>query len=338
MNPLLTALTDPIAVGRFRFKETLKQVGRPLRDLVRPHSERFRRRAYRGHPTVTRSLVEGLRKIGASTNYNPASLSEVGEAVIVLSGLDTLERAIGWKRERRIARLLAGPNILVSPAEHADVTAAPEVDLCVTPSEWVSRCYESACPSLKGRFAAWPAGVDTDHWCPDFATRERRTVLLFDRHSKGSLATVAHCAAILGRRDYRVNVVAYGSYARDEILLNLRRASLLVGFADGESQCIAWGEAWSVDVPTLLWFQDHNTIAGRSISTSTAPYLCDSTGLFFSGVASFERQLTRWEASSESFRPRRWVLDNMSDTVCARQLCELAGAVVSTPMGAGPAT
>jgi hypothetical protein len=77
-----------------------------------------------------------------------------------------------------------------------------------------------------------------------------------------------------------------------------------------------------------LWFQDHDTYRGRIFASSTAPYLSDSTGLFFSSVVEFEDALGKWEASRNTFHPRQWVLDNMSDEVCARQLCRLAGICV----------
>jgi hypothetical protein len=329
MRPALTVLTDPIPAGRFLLKETLKRVGRPIKNLIKPRPAWLRGSPYRGHFAVTRSLIEGLRKIGASANYNPTRESEVGETVVVLSGVDTLRQAIIWKREGRITRLLAGPNILVFPSEHADLISAPEVDYCVTPSDWVCRVYELDCPALKGRCVAWPAGVDTEYWRPDPEKREPREVLVFDKQVRGPVGPVSDYLPGLKRRNYNVSVATYGSYTRDEFLSNLRRASLMVGFVAQESQGIAWAEAWSADVPTLLWFQGQYTWApGRTFATSTAPYLCESTGLFFASVAEFENAFARWESSRDTFQPRRWVLDNMSDEVCARQLCRLAGICV----------
>jgi hypothetical protein len=269
-----------------------------------------------------------LQKIHASANYNPGSMSEVGDVVVVLSGIDTLKQAIIWRREGRIARLLAGPNILVFPSAHSGIIAAPEVDYCVTPADWVCKMYEDDCPLLKGRCVAWPAGVDTEYWRPDPIMREPRRALIFDKQCKGPVGPVSDYLPVLDRHNYSVSVLAYGAYSHEEFLSNLRRASLMVGFVTDESQGIAWAEAWSVDVPTLLWFQDHDTYQGRTFASSTAPYLSSSTGVFFSSVAEFEEMLTGWENSKGKFSPRRWVLDNMSDEVCARQLCQLAGVGV----------
>jgi hypothetical protein len=325
MKPALTVLTDPVPVGRYRLKEVLKRAGRPLRDLIRGRPAFRRSSAYRGHFGVTRSLVEGLRKIGVSASYNPNHLADVAETVVVLSGLDTLRQAIAWKREGRIRQLLAGPNILVLPSEHPDVIAAPEIDCCITPADWVCKVYESECPVLRGRCAPWPAGVDTEYWRPDPGTRESRSVVVFRKQTTTPLANYLQ---VLERRRLDVHVITYGSYGRDEYLAALRRSVLMVGFAISESQGLAWAEAWSADVPTLLWFQDHNVYRGRTFSSSTAPYLSASTGLFFSSVAEFEAELAQWEVGRTAFSPRRWVLENMSDEICARRLCRLAGVHV----------
>jgi len=324
MKPDLTVLTDPVPVGHFRLQATLKRAGRSLRDLVKPRAVWLRGSPYRGHIAVTRSLVAGLRKIGASANYNPQRVSEVGRVAIVLSSVDALRQAIMWKQEGRIARLLAGPNIVHLSTEHGGIVASPEVDYCITPSDWVSREYEKDCPALKGRCAAWPAGVDTEYWCPGQGTREAREVLLFNKQPNGLARLNCDYVPVLKGLNYSVSVISYGSYAPDEFLFKLRRASLMVGFATSESQGIAWAEAWSVDVPTLLWFQDRCTFRGHTFASSTAPYLCETTGLFFASIAEFKERLAQWESSRDAFRPRQWVLENMSDEACARRLCRLA--------------
>ena len=202
--------------------------------------------------------------------------------------------------------------------------AAPEVDLCITPADWVSRMYEEDCPALKGRCISWPAGVDTEYWRPESGRREPRRVLVFEKRTMPP-EHVSNYLHVLRRRNFFISTVAYGSYTREQYLSALRQSSLMVGFASSESQGIAWAEAWSSDVPTLLWFQNHSTYLGRTLSCSTAPYLCESTGLFFSNLAEFENALWQWETSREAFHPRRWVLEEMSDEVCAKKFCQLAG-------------
>ena len=74
---------------------------------------------------------------------------------------------------------------------------------------------------------------------------------------------------------------------------------------------------------TLATF-DHPRYQGVAFPTTTAPYLSRDTGLFFRSYDEFARVFEQWETERETFRPREWVLKNMSDEVCARRLCKLA--------------
>ena len=94
----------------------------------------------------------------------------------------------------------------------------------------------------------------------------------------------------------------------------------MIGFAMSESQGIAWAEAWSTNVPTLIWRNNEGRFGGKIYASSTAPYLCDINGLFFNDFEDFKLQFHKWEHSRDSFAPREWVLNNMSDEICASKL------------------
>ena len=89
MRPVLTILTDPIPFGSYRVSEGVIAVLRTLKRVVAPLPH-YMRSEYRGHFAVTRSLVEGLRKIGVHASYNPSKLRDVAEVVVVLSGVRAL--------------------------------------------------------------------------------------------------------------------------------------------------------------------------------------------------------------------------------------------------------
>lgn len=332
MRPALTVLTDPIATGRFIVRESFKRLLRPLRRFVAPPPAHARS-VYRGHFAVTRSVVEGLRSAGVNANYNPTRVADVADAVVVLNGVEALAQAISWRREGRIRRLLAGPNILTFAGDHGGLIASPEVDVCVTPAPWVNALYIADCPELEGRCAAWPAGVDTAFWRPDRTKKKRDRVLIYEKRNKGPIGDIDDYVSILQKRGLDVSRIGYGGYNRDQYLAALQEASLMVGFVSSESQGLAWAEAWSADVPTLIRAQDRETFLGRAFDSSTAPYLCEENGSFFrsldrglaASVRDFEEVVTRWEANRERFRAREWTLQNMSDEVCARKLCDLAG-------------
>lgn len=283
------------------------------------------RSPYRGHFAVTRSLVEGLRKIGVCANYNPTRLEDVAERVVVLSGLQALSQMIEFKKMGRIRVLLAGPNLVVFPSQARDLMTSPLVDTCIVPSKWVEDVYSNDCPELLGRCRSWPAGVDIAYWAPQAHSRQARRILIYVKQSENSVGPIDPYVRILKLRNFTVDVIHYGSFLHDEYRSAVQKCDLMVGFVSGESQGIAWAEAWAADVPTLLWFQPTKQYAGRTLIASTAPYLGAKTGAFFSDISGFVEQLEKWESGQAQYSPRQWVLENMSDEVCARKLCELAG-------------
>jgi hypothetical protein len=315
----ITILTDPMPCGRELLHEGARRIARFIRDALRPNRQYFNHPKYRGHFAVTRSLVEGLNSIGASFNYNPLYPWEVEDSVVVLSGVRTLRQAIRLKKQGKIKKLFAGPNIVIFSSDYDSLIAAPEVDAVITPCNFVVDLYLEDNPSLKGRIFSWPAGVDTQFWVPD-NTRKRNDILIFEKQNKGPVGPVEPYADYLRSLGWNVEIIKYGSFSHNQYLESLNRSCLMLGFVTDESQGIAWAEAWSADVPTLIWRNSSNVWGSRRYACSTAPYLTKENGLFFDDLEDFKVKFSYWEAHREQFKPREWTLENMSDEVSASML------------------
>ena len=110
-------------------------------------------------------------------------------------------------------------------------------------------------------------------------------------------------------------------YTAEDFRRYLQGSALMVGFTVGsESQGIAWAEAWSTNVPTMILENTSNVYQGRRFKCSTAPYLCNENGLFFKDFLDFKNKFNYWEHHRNQFRPRLWTLEHMSDEVCAKLL------------------
>lgn len=317
-KPLLTVLTDPMPIGQAFLSQYFKRIARRVKYF-------FQRRSYsshplfRGHFAVTRSLVMGLQKIGANFNYGPLTVRQLADTVVVLAGVDTLRQAIQLKRNGYIRRLYAGPNIVVFSSDHDSILASPEIDAVITPSQYVDALYieDNAC--LREKIFAWPAGVDTEYWKPT-SQLDRDRILIFEKQNKGPVGPVEPYADYLRGIGWQVEIIRYGSFRHPAYRESLQRACLMLGFVTDESQGIAWAEAWSCDVPTLIWRNTSNVYGGRHYKCSTAPYLCSENGLFFDDLAHFKEQFGYWATHRQQFQPRQWTLATMSDEVCARHL------------------
>ncbi|MEJ2671407.1 MAG: hypothetical protein P8168_04230 [Deltaproteobacteria bacterium] len=322
MRPQISVMTAPVPRGRYFFKEPLKQLAKKIRGVFIPRPA-FLKSKYGGNFQRTRSTVEGLQKIGVNVNYNPIRKNEVGEVLYVPSCFDALRQAIQMKRSGFIRRLLAGPNLVEFPTDSRELIAAAEIDVYIVPDHTSQYLYIQDCPELNGRCRTVPTGVDTDYWQPAMARGERPNIVIYIKQFLESVNPDEIISWLMGV-GYRVEILRYGSYTHGQFLQALQQAKLMVGFTRSESQGVAWSEAWSADVPTLIVRNEIVTHRHKTYRCSTAPYLSDQTGMFFNDLQDFKLVFKNWEMNQDKFNPRQWVLDNLSDEKCAEKLCKLA--------------
>lgn len=321
-KPKLTILTDPVPFGFYLPIEFLKKILRKLKRLIiSPPQYTISR--YRGHPAVTRSLVEGLIQNNISANYNPEFFKDISDTVVVLSGVSALKQAIKLKQKGHITKLLAGPNLVELPSDFKGIIHSKEIDFCLTPSEWITTLYKKVSPQLEGRCLSWPAGVNTYYWKPN-PKIPRKTILIYEKQRKGPVGPIDPYVNWLIKRGYKTEVIICGEYYPQQFLKLLQRSAMMIGFVKDETQGLAWAEAWSADVPTFIWKNTNNSMRGFSYKCSTAPYLNNKNGIFFNNFQDFKKHFIKWESGKFDFRPRNWVETNMSDKVCAAMLCKLA--------------
>lgn len=287
---------------------------------------RFSVQAPTGHAAVTRSLLHGLRRLEYPYNYNPPLQSSIASHSLVLSSVDALSQALLLKRAGKIKCIFAGPNIVTLPNEAGGIIAAQEINACIVPSNWVRDLYVSCCPSLAGRIIVWAAGVDTERWKPvsqKKASSHSPKILIYVKGGGGvdmlpGITRWLECVHISARK------IEYGSYTESDYKNSLDWADLMIVLGGTESQGIAMAEAWSMNVPTLVRSKmTWRAPDGGGFQASASPYLSEWTGAFFSEEEELFFLIDRWRSSEVGFAPRSWVLENMSDEICAKNLLRL---------------
>ncbi len=278
---------------------------------------------YGGHQAVTRSLISGLDKINVEYNYNPRRISDLNENVIVLTDINALRQLIRLKRKGRINRLFAGPNLVILPSDNIDLITAKEIDKLIVPSQWVYGAYSIDAPSLSGRCIVWPAGVDARYWKPkQMPESQRSDILFYIKNVPQDL--IEPYRQIVQEEGYNITTIVYGEYNSKQYLGTLQRCKVAIFFTKTESQGVALAEAWSVNIPTIVYRVNewiHKDYPGKVFPASSAPYLSPSTGLFFSNEEDFRECLQNVLVSEKNrFSPRKWVLSNMTDEICAKNL------------------
>ena len=319
-NSSLTILTDPIPIKWLFFSHYILKFLKYLKYSVYKRKY-FQHKKYRGHFAVTRSLIEGLEKNNVTYTYNPTTLLQLSDTVLVLAGVKTLLQAIQLKQQGRIRTLFAGPNIVEFASDNNHLILSDFIDCIVTPSKFITNLYLEDAINLgkKPYILTWPAGVDESFWLP-VNDVERKIVLVYCKQANNYnkyLEYILHSGI-------QFKVITYGDYDKYKYRELLKYSCACVCLTEtSESQGIAWTEAWSMDVPTLIKSKNFNNIRGRRFKCSSAPYLNKENGLFFDDYKDFTRQFDYMIKCKKNFNPRSWVIENMTDEVCAKKMYEL---------------
>jgi len=322
-KPILTIITDTRS-GKELLKNFVHEIKQYIKEIIKIFNKNTKinhRQKYGGHYAVTRSIITGLQKIGYSYNYNPLSLTETSDTVYVPGGRLTLEYMIKLRKENKIKKLIAGPNIVVTPFELLKIKDHNYIDLYLQPSNWVINWWENMRVDFPFKILTWYAGVDTEKWKPDATIfKNRKNILLYKKHVPEDIFLLFK--NFLDNNDYVTNIIEYGLYTQEEYLSALQINCCVVYFTESESQGISLAEAWATNTPTIVWESSYFTYKGIECKDcSSAPYLTNSTGQFFKNIDEFKEIFSNW--NPEEYSPRDWVIKNMTDEVTTKNLIEI---------------
>lgn len=275
---------------------------------------------YGGHYAVTRSIVEGLQKTGASFNYNPSKTEDIAETVFVPGGVEALKYALNLKKIGIIKKLITGPNISELPQDIIKLENYSGIDLYLQPSSWVIDWWRKIQPDFPLKLATWYAGVDTEFWKPSENKKNNRNILLYKKNIPENI--FLEFKEFFIKNNFNIETLEYGAYTSKQYLEALNRNSSLIHLTESESQGISLAEAWATNTPTIVWSPSKTKCSGLLIENcSSAPYLSDKTGESFKNLNDLENIFSKWDQNKYS--PREWVIQNMSDEISAKKLMTL---------------
>lgn len=283
-------------------------------------SYRGKTRFYGGHPSVTRSLIQGLDALSIRYKLDPIVFPSHTTNVLVLSSTKALHYAIHLKKSGRIRRLFVGPNIPFNCTYNSDEA----IDGFLNHTEEAFLRMRVKPSPLTTKYL-YPVGVDTDLWQPSDAVSVP-CVLFFIKYTNPDIqALINQCTSFVVSLGFNVIPLYFNRknrYIQSDFLSCLQKSQILVGFPKpcGESQGIAWSESWSANVPTLIYQGNSYLDLEIQRTPSSAPFLSQQTGDFFEGFTSFQETFSYWHQRKTVYSPRDWVLSNMSDSVTTLNL------------------
>jgi glycosyltransferase involved in cell wall biosynthesis len=321
-RPFLTVLTAPIPTTRRRLYQGLRKQVRPL---VKPGVPLPKVSPFPGHYAVVRSVVEGLRAIQADFNFNPRRMSDLARVVYAPENA-ALRQAAELKQRGNIDYLVAGPVNALFADEADGILRTPEIDRLIVASEWARDFYRDAPPLLE-KSVSCPCGVDPEYWKPTGQPRKNIALVYWKSGDEAFCEQVEHVVRTCGLEPRRVRSAAgeHALFAPDDFRQLLDTAVVAVFLSAFETQGLALAEAWSMDVPTVVW--DPRGIAewrGRSFqSGSSAPYLTSATGRSWRMLNELEPVLRGVLAERSALHPRNWLVAHMTDAIRSAALYEI---------------
>lgn len=270
---------------------------------------------YTGPDAVLDSLIRGLTEKAIPFEVNARTPRY--PIVHVISGVEVLQEMIVKKENGNIKTLLAGPTLVQTPYDHNNLVQHTHINALLFPSQWTKDFYVSLVPTLQEKIQIWPAGV----YIPSEESSHRR-VLIFKKNIPEEIYN--HVIKTLRNKGLPYDTLTYGTYNKESYHRKLKTASILIYLQKTESQGLALQEAWSYNVPTLVW---KNTIWEDGVyrwedQNISAPYLTDQAGLFFT-QENFSQQLDTILIHKQSFNPKKYCSEHLSDKASTQIYLEI---------------
>lgn len=263
----------------------------------------------RGPEAVLHSLIRGLKSHSINYNLNP-NVKSLASTVHVLSNPIALKQIINLKDRGIVKKIVAGPNVSILPSYDEGVMCNSSIDKILLPSQWTKDAFLIDYPGLSNKISIWPSGVKV----PESKTIRDGSFLIFKKSFPEDL--YKKVIGVLEDKNINFNVICYGNYTQKEYFRLLGLCSGMIYLQKSESQGLALQEAWARDVPTLVWNSKSYTYENTKITVNGkigSPYLTDQSGMFFESIEDFDERLSEFISKINTFTPRKYCTDNLSD-------------------------
>jgi hypothetical protein len=291
---------------------------RLLRRAARKLVHRFRRGGQKvtGFYVWFQSLKRALELSGRRVHVNRRDLAFANpDFVVALCGYPHV-----LKHWRLPNPSILGPGLFDHPKQApTDLMKNPSHRAYVVTCEWMyqlfHRYYGDKC-------VKWHGGIDTDKWVDTRGASKDIDVLVYDKvrfdRERQESALMAPVYGELKLRGLRVETISYKHYTQPQYQALLRRSRAMVFLCEHETQGMAYQEALASNVPILAW--DAGVWAdprrpqweAEPVPASSVPYFSSECGERFKTVDEFSAALDLFRQRLETYRPREFVLRELS--------------------------
>jgi hypothetical protein len=217
-----------------------------------------------------------------------------------------------------------GPHFSTFP-NHKILNIQSNKSLYIMPSQWCIDDWKKnpLCQNLN--MISCPFGVDTDKFYQTNTIQNRNSVFVY--YKSRNPQELLFIDAVLKQNNINYKLFNYHQrYDENEYIQYLKESKYGIWIDAHESQGFALEEALSCNVPLLVWnIRSMNQEYGKNhpdIPATTIPYWDYRCGEYFFDIHEFQETINRFIANLDNYRPREFVLENLSIDVCEKKFLE----------------
>jgi glycosyltransferase involved in cell wall biosynthesis len=276
---------------------------------------------------VALNLMQGLDKLGISYRLNNYKyIKDHPEEIACIIGKPQVLFDKTWANP-----IVFGAGIYSHPSDRPKfLKEFPNVKKILVPGEWMRQMFE---PFYGDKVIAWPTGIDTDEW-QRLDEKKIYDFLIYDKirweYNLYNKELVDPVIKILNRHKLSYQYIQYGAYIPTELKNKLSQAKAVIFLCEHETQGLAYQQMLSTNTPILAWdrggyWQDPEYYPDRVKygPVSSVPYWDERCGRKFTNAADFEEELVEFLAAFDSFKPRDYIVENLSLEICANAYLQI---------------
>lgn len=198
-------------------------------------------------------------------------------------------------------------------------------------SDWVKNIWEKKIKlsldtiPLLMTFSHIPFGVDTNRFSPK--NNEKKNIFIyFKRRNPEELNYVCNFLDNIGEKTYKIFDYVK-KYSENEYIDYLQNSKYGIWIGSHESQGFALQEALSCDVPLLVWnvtsMKQEFKSTYDDIPATSIPYWDNRCGEYFTKQEEFLDIYKKFITNLDNYKPRDYVLENLSFDVCKQKFLEI---------------
>jgi hypothetical protein len=276
-----------------------------------------------GVAMVVINLMKGLDRLGVPYRLNDYRyIRKHSDEVACIVGKPHVLFERKWGNP-----IVFGAGIYSHPVDYLDLlTKYPGIKRVLVPGEWMRQMFE---PYYGDKVSAWPTGIDTDEWKPTTGSKNI-DFLIYDKvrweHDKYKDELISPIIKILNDNQLSNLYIKYGSYIPAELKEKVNQCKAAIFLCEHETQGLAYQQILTTNTPILAWdrggyWQDPDYYPKRVKyrSVSSVPYWDERCGSKFTDINDFAQNLTAFLNQLNTFKPRDYILENLTLEKCAEE-------------------